>query len=76
MTLKTTRFEIDCRQRRGRNNGASILTAIPRWQHKEPRCIAAKEKELNCWDEFDTYEEVKDEGQKSIGLVNLVLRRG
>ena len=38
----------------------AFLTVLPRWQHKEPRCLVAKEKELKCWDDFDTYEEVPD----------------
>ena len=30
---------------------------------------------MNCWDEFDTYEEVKDEGQKTIGLVWILVEK-
>ena len=46
----------------------TFLVTLPRWRHKEERCIAAKEKELQNWVDFGTYEEVKDEGQKTLGL--------
>ena len=50
----------------------TFIVTLPRLRHKEERCIAAKEKELQNWDDFGTYEEVKDEGQKTLG-VNWVL---
>ena len=46
----------------------AFVVTIPRWQHNEPRCQEAKEKELKSWDDFGVYKEVKDEGQKTIGL--------
>ena len=30
----------------------TFLVVLPRWRHKEDRCLAAKEKELQSWDEF------------------------
>ena len=45
-----------------------FLVTLPRWQHNEPRCKAAKEKELQSWEDFGTYVEVKDEGQDTLGL--------
>ena len=53
----------------------AFLTVLPRWQHKEPRCLVAKEKELKCWDDFDTYEEVPDEGQETLGLVWVMVEK-
>ena len=46
----------------------AYVVVIPRWRHAESRCIRAKEKELASWKEFGTYTEVKDEGQKTLGL--------
>ena len=46
----------------------TFLVALPRWRHKEDRCLAAKDKELKSWDDFGTYKEVPDEGQKTLGL--------
>ena len=53
----------------------AFLTVLPRWQHGEQRCIDAKEKELQCWDEFNTYEEVADEGQNTLGLVWVLVEK-
>ena len=46
----------------------AFVVTIPRWQHNEPCCQEAKEKELKSWDEFGVYTEVKDKGQKTIRL--------
>ena len=53
----------------------ALLTVLPRWQHKDTRCVAAKEKELKCWDDFETYEEVPDEGQETLGLVWVLVEK-
>ena len=45
-----------------------FFVILPRWQHKEERCLEAKEKELKNWDDFGTFSEVQDEGQKTLGL--------
>ena len=55
-----TRFEVDFGGMQ-----QAFLTIIPRWQHKDARCMCAKEKVLNCWSEFNAYEDVKDKGQKN-----------
>ena len=43
------------------------ITSIPRYRHQEEGCKAAKEKELDLWDRYQVYEEVKDEGQTKLG---------
>ena len=43
------------------------ITSIPRYRHQEEGCKAAKEKELDLWDRYQVYEEVKDEGQIKLG---------
>jgi CxxC motif-containing protein len=40
---------------------------LPRFRHKERRCVEAKEVELDKFDEFEAYEEVGDIGQKALG---------
>ena len=43
-----------------------LVVLIPRHLHDQPECIEAKEKELENWDNFGTYEEVEDVGQKTL----------
>ena len=43
-----------------------LVVLIPRHLHNQPECIEAKEKELENWDNFGTYEEVEDVGQKTL----------
>ena len=43
------------------------VVGIPRYRHDEKTCMKAKEKELNAWDEYQVYEEVRDEGQTRLG---------
>ena len=45
----------------------TFIMNIPRHLHNEKRCIEAKEKELKCWDNFDVYDEIVNEGQPKIG---------
>ena len=45
----------------------AFVVQIPKYLHNESRCMDAKEKELSCWDEFGVIEEVRDEGQKTLG---------
>ena len=40
----------------------AFVVTLPRWQHNEPHCQEAKEKELKSWNEFGVYTEVKDKG--------------
>ena len=40
---------------------------LPRCGHGEPKCREEKEVELERFDEYDAYEVVKDEGQKTLG---------
>ena len=40
---------------------------IPRYLHNEERCKVAKEQELQKFDHFQVYSEVRDEGQKKLG---------
>ena len=40
---------------------------VPRYWHGEKKCLEAKLVELERFDEFDAYEEVADEGQKTLG---------
>ena len=35
-----------------------FVVQIPRFLHNEPKCVEAKEKELESWSEFDAYDEV------------------
>jgi len=44
-----------------------LVMTIPRHLHGDRRCQVAKEKELDSWDQYDVYQEVKDEGQPRIG---------
>ena len=44
-----------------------FVTTIPRYRHYEEACKAAKEKELDSWDQYNVYEEVADVGQVRIG---------
>ena len=44
-----------------------MVVVIPRNLHYQPACIQAKEKELQNWEDFGVYEEVQDEGQKTLG---------
>merc|ERR550532_1948751 len=45
--------------------GESVLVVnIPRTKHNEPRCVAAKEKELSDWKEFKVYEVVDEPADK------------
>ena len=43
------------------------VVQIPRYRHQENSCKEAKERELMSWDQYQVYEEVKDEGQIRIG---------
>ena len=49
-----------------------LVINVPRWRHREPQCIDAKNAELEKFDKFDVYTEVKDVGQKYL-LTNWVL---
>ena len=44
-----------------------MVVVIPTNLHYQPACIQAKEKELQNWEDFGVYEEVMDEGQKTLG---------
>ena len=44
----------------------TLVVAIPRYQHNQPECVEAKEKELKNWVDFGVYVEVEDVGQKAI----------
>ena len=52
-----------------------FVVQIPRYLHNEPRCLEAKEKELNSWDEFDVFEEVPDIGQETLGTNGCWLKK-
>ena len=39
---------------------------MPLGEHWRPEVIEAKEKELDNWNKFEVFKEVKDEGQKTI----------
>ena len=43
------------------------MVQIPRYLHNDPKCMQAKLKELDSWDEFRVYDEVKDVGQQTLG---------
>ena len=43
--------------------------------HCEPRCLDAKEKELNSWEEFDVYDEVPDMGQEMLGTSWMLVKK-
>ena len=51
------------------------MTVITRMQHKEARCVEVKKKQLQCWEDFDAYEGAKDEGQKTLGLVWVLVEK-
>ena len=44
-----------------------LATNVPRYRHKERRCILAKEEELKKFDDFKVFEEVPDNGQFRLG---------
>ena len=46
---------------------ATYAVNIPFWRFHERECVMAKRTELEKFDEFDVYDEVVDEGQKTIG---------
>ena len=46
---------------------ATYAVNIPFWRFHEKECVKAKRTELEKFDEFDVYDEVIDEGQKTIG---------
>ena len=46
---------------------ATYAVNIPFWRFHEKECVMAKRIELDKFDEFDVYDEVVDEGQKTIG---------
>ena len=48
---------------------------IPRWRHFEKRCVEAKKKELEMFDKYEVYEEVKDEGQQRLGTMWLLTEK-
>ena len=45
----------------------AFVVQIPRYLHNDPKCMQAKLKELDSWDEFHVYDEVKDVGQQRLG---------
>ena len=45
----------------------TFVVNIPRYRHGEQSCVEAKQVELEKFDEFDAYEEIKDEGQDRLG---------
>jgi hypothetical protein len=45
----------------------TLVVTVPRYMHSEPECVAAKEKELENWEQFEVYTEVKDVGQTLLG---------
>ena len=53
----------------------TLVVAIPRYLHKAPECIAAKEKELQNWKDFSVYREVEDVGQECINTNWLLVRK-
>ena len=44
----------------------TFITLIPSKEHWKPECVAAKDKELKKWVEFDAVEEVQDRGQDTV----------
>ena len=52
-----------------------FVVTVPRYLHNNRRCMEAKEKELDNWDEFDTYKEVADVGQECIGTVWQIIEK-
>ena len=50
-----------------RNIVTTFVVEVPVKDHKNPEIVAAKSKEAENLRDFDTYEEVKDEGQTKIG---------
>ena len=45
----------------------TYMVNVPFWRFHEKDCVEAKRKELEKFDEFDVYDEVVDEGQKTLG---------
>ena len=45
----------------------TYMVNVPFWRYHEKDCVEAKRKELEKFDEFDVYDEVIDEGQKTLG---------
>merc|ERR1711905_84046 len=46
---------------------AIYVVEVPKRDHGKPEVIEAKEREVNNLKYFDTFEEVSDEGQKTVG---------
>ena len=44
-------------------NVDALVVTVPRYLHNEQDCVSAKNKELDNWDKFRVYKEVKYEGQ-------------
>ena len=53
----------------------AFIVTIPRFLHNEPKCLEAKEKELVCWEDFNVYEEVPDDGQKTLGTSCMLVEK-
>ena len=54
----------------------ALVVSIPRNLHHDPECIAAKEQELQNWDQFGVFKEVPDEGQARINTSWVLVRKG
>lgn len=52
----------------------TLVVVIPRHLHNEEECIRAKERELLNWENFEVFEEVPDEGQRTLNT-NWVLTK-
>ena len=52
------------------------VVLIPKEKHEDEKCVAAKLVELNKLKEFDTYEEVPDEGQFRISTTWVLWNKG
>ena len=53
----------------------AMVVIIPRYMHYQPDCVQAKEKELQNWEDFGVYEEVLDDGQKTLSTNWVLVRK-
>ena len=53
----------------------TLVVTVPRYLYNEPECIAAKEKELENWKQFEVYKEVKDVGQTLLGTNWILVKK-
>ena len=53
----------------------ALVVTVPRYLHKEPECVAAKEAELKNWEDFHVFEEVEDVGQPTINTSWVLVKK-